>query len=526
MYYNAEAKMNLNSRYIALVTVEAETPLLVGSGVKENLLGNSIAKDANSLPYIPGTGLTGVLWHSFNEYNTKELTNTIFGFGGIDGMGSLVKISSANLLSETGVIEGLQQIDFTDDFFRLFTILPQREHVRINHKGASDNENHGKFTDQVVYRGTRFVFKIELLADAEAGLETWNKLLEIISSPEFRIGGGTRKGFGKLKIINESSFTRHFDLRKEDNLEAYLNLPNSLNIPDNSNWTQLPEGKTTEDSNWKKYTLELKPKDFFIFSSGFADDEAKSTPKLERYIEWVDKKPQLRSESSLLIPASSIKGALAHRVAFEYNLLNKFWIEDNLSQSNYADFDLEQALSAYSIDENLLNDIESIDSLLEKVQNWNAGNSELLEDYVNSLDEVNNIERLSSIPNTGDSNIAVKALFGFAKNDEIDQNGQKGNVIIDDFFLPFTKSKIFNHNKIDRFTNGTIDGALFSEKVVYDTKNIKLKIFVNIKAFESDKNIEKAFNLALDAIKNGSLALGGMTTKGHGVFEEAKKIME
>lgn len=100
--------MKYNQRYIAKFTIEAETPVSVGSGEKGLLIDRLVAKDANGLPYIPGTSLTGVLRHSL--YNEKFI-NDIFGFEGKKGMGSRLIISSAYLVGDDGktVIEGLKK---------------------------------------------------------------------------------------------------------------------------------------------------------------------------------------------------------------------------------------------------------------------------------------------------------------------------------------------------------------------------------------------------------------------------------
>ena len=53
--------MKYDYRYIARIVLEAETPLVVGGGNNELSTDRPVAKDANGLPYIPGTSLTGVL---------------------------------------------------------------------------------------------------------------------------------------------------------------------------------------------------------------------------------------------------------------------------------------------------------------------------------------------------------------------------------------------------------------------------------------------------------------------------------
>ena len=74
-------------RHVAHIVIEAKTPLVFGSGEKDILADNMIAKDANGLPYIPGSTLAGTLRHALGEVASDNL----FGFNGDssdDGLGS------------------------------------------------------------------------------------------------------------------------------------------------------------------------------------------------------------------------------------------------------------------------------------------------------------------------------------------------------------------------------------------------------------------------------------------------------
>ncbi|RME93562.1 MAG: hypothetical protein D6767_00685, partial [Candidatus Hydrogenedentota bacterium] len=89
-------------------------------------------------------------------------------------------------------------------------------------------------------------------------------------------------------------------------------------------------------------------------------------------------------------------------------------------------------------------------------------------------------------------------------------------------------SKIFNHVKIDRFTGGAIDGALFSERVLYGG-TLPLTMEYHPSGNEADPDAKKAFLEALKDLANGLLPLGAASAKGHGFFtadfneQEAKK---
>lgn len=515
--------MNYTHRYIAKFTVEAETALSIGSGEKGLITDKLVAKDANGLPYIPGTGLTGVLRHSFPD---KNLVDEIFGSGGENGKGSRLILSAGCLIGEDGktVIEGLRNIDINSGYYSYFSRLPERDHVRINDKGAA--VEHGKYDEELVHKGTRFVFDIELIGD-ETDKNNWTKLLEIFASPIFRIGSGTRKGFGKLKIIKEFSKTMTFDLSKEAELKSYLNKSSSLN-ESVEGWEPLPKFEVESGTpGWTKHVLNIQPKDFFLFDAGFGDDDADNKPKTETYFDWENGVPKLTEKAHLLIPGTSIKGAIAHRVSFHYNQMKNVEIGKESKINIESSIDVEKAIQKtidqYDIEtmaypsesdewEKMENEIDAL--TIEKISDW--------KDYIENIEEEVLTKKNSTLP-VGENNEAVKELFGYAKNSDNEIDGLRGRVIINDLYLPYNRKndKVFNHTKIDRFTNGTIDGALFQEKATQYKDSIQLEIWVEDVAFLNDAFIGEAFNQALIDITEGSLQLGGNTTKGHGVFTGA-----
>jgi len=226
-------------RYLACIEIEAETPLALGSGERDVMTDRLVTTDVNGLPYIPGTALAGVLRNAFSLTVNKKTINSLFGYSEEEekklykgkkerekdnGQGSRLILSSAQMVSKDGkVIDGLQPIDFSDTFYANFQNLPIRQHVRISHKGAA--EEGGKFDEQVVYKGTRFSFEMEL-AGNDNDKESWEKLLAEIINPVFRLGGGTRKGFGAIKVTDFKS--EALRLTDEEDLNRYLEKTSEL----------------------------------------------------------------------------------------------------------------------------------------------------------------------------------------------------------------------------------------------------------------------------------------------------------
>jgi CRISPR/Cas system CSM-associated protein Csm3 (group 7 of RAMP superfamily) len=443
----------MKTKYIAQITIEADTPLKVGSNSSDFLQDSPIQKDWNGLPMIFGTSIAGVLRKHYRDvYENDDL----FGFQRMDekkekdlSEGSKVILSNALLLDEEKTVNENLLLE-KSEFLKIFDNLPIREHTKIDHRGVTgSSKEYSKFDEEVVYKGTQFKFSIEVLADKEA----FKNLLELLQSPSFRLGGGTTKGFGKFRVLSIATVI----LDSIDDLVIYSSSLNSdLSKLGSDGFSLLEFGVEASDSEQKTikaknhtiYTLKIKPDDFFIFGAGFGDADADQTPVYEKVVDY---KNQRLSDKQILIPASSVKGALSHRTAFYYN---------------------------------------------KKMMK----------------------EEVKYEPKIGEENDAVVALFGHKKemSDDVEL-GQKGKLLISDCFKEEKQesTKVFDHVSIDRFTGGAIDGALFQEKTIAQRDNWDIEILL-----ENDvkQEFKDAFEKALKDVCKGMLALGGATTKGHGVF--------
>ncbi len=455
---------------IARFVIETTTPIAIGTGDKDFITDSPVLKDINGLPYIPGTSLAGVVRHAIGEEDAK----LFFGYNdrsnSKNSIGSEIIFTNAIMIGENGdVLDGLQEVDFKGEFYEHFKTLPIRQHNRINHKGVV--ENAGKFDEQIVYKGTRFCFEIEKVSD-RAKDENFEKVIAKLFSKELRIGSGTRSGFGEIEV--KSYKAAYLDLTNEEHLKAYLNKSSSL--IDQDFWNTNIVKEETEKYNslsvgddWVEYKLILKADDFFLFGSGFGNDDADMTPVRESIIEWNGNIPRFK-HNYILLPATSVKGTISHRVAFHYNKLSGVFA-DKITEEKYTE-------------------------------------------------------------HVGSNNKAVRALFGSegekdnSNTKDTDNKQQRGNVLFSDLIIQSDsiKKKILNHVAIDRFTGGAIDGALFQEEVLYGGDTIfEMKMLLDKASCETttdndSENIIKAFENALTDISIGMLPLGGGVNRGHGSF--------
>lgn len=317
--------MGINSkvyqyRCIARVLVEAESVIAVGTGDRKVFTDSPIARDVNGLPYIPATSIAGIVRHALCIQDGEP---SIFGYhDSKGGKGAQVIFTDAQMIGVDGnVVDGLVAIDWQNDFYAAYRQLPIRQHVCIGGNGTAIKG--GKFDNEVVYKGTRFVFEMEIYSDENLEKE-FTEILTTLYDESLRIGGGSRKGYGKLRVVN--SWTAILDLSIEQDLNDYITKSSNLSIP----WTRfslMASPKKIFANDWTMYVVHLSPTDFFLFGSGMGDDDADNTPMSERIVTWDGMKPTITSEQ-VLIPASAVKGALAHRTAYHYNRLNHLFVEN------------------------------------------------------------------------------------------------------------------------------------------------------------------------------------------------------
>lgn len=314
-------KTNKRYRLLARIVLEATTPLAVGSGEKSILSDSLVAKDVNGLPYIPATSIAGVLRHLIGEENAK-----IF-FGNPDKKamtGSEIIFTEAKLLGKDGKpLDGLQ-VDLKDEFISQYFSLPIRQHNSINESGSVRDT--GKFDEQIVYKGSRFCFEIEMVSDKEKN-ESFLEVLRKIYSDSFKLGSGTNCGFGELKVI--SCKTKSLNMDTPDDRAFYAKKSSDLS----KDWEG--DSPTIEKDDTKTtivYELSLTPEDFFLFGSGYGDDDADMTPVKEKTVVWESGNPSF-SNYQVLIPATSVKGAIAHRTAYYYNKKCKYFVGDDRAKA-------------------------------------------------------------------------------------------------------------------------------------------------------------------------------------------------
>lgn len=461
--------------YIARFVIEAHTPLSIGTGGSDGVYDHPIVRDANELPMIPGTSLAGVLRHLWAQDAELDSANALFGYQDRDqGEASRLEVAACVLQDSRGQpVEGLLLGDqaqrlHTDPLLAAAVKTREnpvfRDRVRLTHRGVAANT--GKFDRGLLPAGHRFSGELRLWS-AHTDDPDWDRLLRLLADPRLRLGGGTRAGLGAMQLMALDQ--GQFDLRKPADINAFQQLSPRLH---DTQGLAPKSVQARQDTGVQTLSITLKPHDFWRIGQGDTSllgatrqAQAKTPdllPKQEPKITWEQDQASVGKRFAL-VPGSAVKGALAHRTAFHWNILKENYV-DNFS--------------------------------VECIRNWDK--SEKCE--------------------------GVIALFGTAKNqDRQEQTGQAGHIVIDDVHVDISPQELTHcvqtqiHNSIDRFTGGVRNRMLFTEELIYQ-KSIKLTITLLPGAKQAEADARRAFAQALRDLCAGRLALGGGTTKGHGLF--------
>lgn len=471
--------------HIARFVLEAETAVSINSGLSDGAFDTLIVKDANNLPAIPATSLAGVLRHQLRgvlpeDNKTSETINRIFGFAKDDkNAASRLQVSWGCIHdSHNKPVEGLILDNKRINNDPLLKFLSQehamhRERVRINAKGVA--QDGAKFDITIIPAGCRFSFEIsywsETAEKADSTESDWGQILSLIQAPLY-IGASTRSGLGLFKCVelHQNSFNLGDTSQQESYEKDYQRYQQLGFAVDDYRQLDKQEKENIED---KRIFAELKltAEDFWRF--GHAGEPLKPSAKspdattlVEPVIDW-EISPANFSPRHIVIPGSSVKGALNHRVQYHLNrLVNRYRDAD--------DFD------EIEIPENLLFGSERNDK-----DGKESGQAGLI--FISDIH------------------------FKYSPK-------EKGHKVVH-----------LTHNSLDRYTGGVRDKVLYMEELLWRMKDpFTLKLVIDEARFklieQQDQQIplekyKRAIALALDDLTEGRLALGAGSSKGHGYFE-------
>lgn len=500
---------------LARVTVEFETALTIGTGTGDDLADSACVLDANGLPTLPATSIAGVLRQAFaaRHHDGQRARSVqqrhadvldvedLFGFQLRDkGESSRLEVSWGQVHDSKNRPVPLRtaSLDGQDPVLRALISGVLRDHVRINDLGVADDG--GKFDELLVPAGARFTFELlvhqgrtELSAKAEL-----DELVGLLTDPKVRLGGRTRRGYGVFKVVSAEG--RSFDLSKNSDREAFLKLPREISSPVDNKKVGLVRIEPASKKASSGHRLMIFPQDHFLFGTGVAvrdehrtsqrkGEEAKAhdkVPVTERRISWVGDVGRVTTEeqAEVLIPGSAIKGALKHRALFHARRAQGLWATVDPKENDS------------------LNDPSQSKTAIEPHRKPNESDA--------AVEIIN--EMFGSIKSSADATSEVRA-----------GTGMPGRLYISDLYLSpkSAPSAPVQHVSLDRFTQGPMDGLLFSEAPISGGPPLELKIQLEPPreaAAPQWRAAVDALNAALADLAEGRLALGAGSNKGFGYF--------
>ncbi len=342
--------------YLARLVLETRTPLSIIAGRGDGTFDTLLVRDANNLPVLPGSSIAGVLRHLYQHNYGKQSTQALFGSGDLNQeRSSQVHVSWGCIHdSHNKPVEGLvlNQSYLTNDPLlsdarQIAPII--RNHVHLTHRGTAAEQ--AQFYRTSLRTGHRFTVEISLWSDKPEN-ECWENLLALLNRPDFRLGGATRRGLGALRVI--SLHVGQFNLTDTNDFAAYQRL--SIKLADGYH-DLLQEKKLVKKNIFPSAKIRLTPREGYRFGQGtepfFVDDKADLLPVREQKVEWnQDNKGTLTDERYIVIPASGVKGALRHRVAFHYNALKGHFADSPIPNESNNTNQAVTALFGFTKDNN------------------------------------------------------------------------------------------------------------------------------------------------------------------------------
>jgi CRISPR/Cas system CMR subunit Cmr4 (Cas7 group RAMP superfamily) len=458
---------------IARVTIEVASPLSIGSGDGGGVFDVAIARDANGFPMINGASLQGVL-RSLMERSDRGKADWLFGTMQARTTSpakitvNAAMVHNANDCAVVGLI--LDGSDLSD------ALLPKlrdedpvlRDHVRINEMGAADGS--GKFDRAAVPRGTRFSFELSMWCSSAEEISAFKEVLALVPHPLFRLGGATRRGYGRIKVLAMAMAKFATPAEQADDICKLRSKPLSyqrdLQPVDTSHddWADVIDIAIdlTTCGYWRAGNdgTAVRTDSQQGIEQANRHREVDAAFTREPWIDWASGKgtwqePGSSEAQDYVLAGSSIRGALAHRALFHWNKIC----------GNFVDAESPNA-------------------------------AEQLKAFMRRRN-------------------GLEIFLGVEKTD---RTGTRSALIVDDHVFKPVNIHIADHNSIDRFTGGVRNGVLFSEELVH-SGDITVRLIIDNKV-AVDAGARAALCAAVKDLCEGKLSLGA---KSQGWFELANK---
>lgn len=448
-----------------------KSPLRIGSGSTDDITDLLVLKNKSGKAFIPGTSLAGVLRREIKALCGKdEVVNCLFGY--VDKKTGDCKQS---LITVSDVV-------FDDSKIVI------REGVGINSLAGTAIEN-AKFNFEGIERGAEGNFEIEItVRQQDKDIKDYNFLhrnnefnakdmyedlaasIVDVLMYGINVGASTSKGFGKICVKDNNCKLFLFDFKKIEEQEA----------------EEKEKVKLNSAAAWLKYLRNPEKEPTIVYPM-----KINTTPRGAGHKTFV-LEAEFYLRSSLLVrdyntyDENTSSGGKLTAVQMKYSGSDSE-DSDNKDKGGYL-------IPGSSVKGVIRSCATRILLDLMKIKNKN------LEKDCKSFD--------------GKINGILNAIMG--------SKSLKSRLSVDEIYIPEANlhSQEQTRNRIDRFTGGTIESALFTEKPVWRKFGEISKTFKMCCRIHNCQDHEAGLMLlVLREMWLGNVALGGGKAIGRGVLE-------
>lgn len=446
------------------------SPLSVGSG-DENFSDKDIVVDGRGYPYIPGTALAGV----YRQLFPADIADKYFGLELTADRKKTAMDEGENVLTDSSILVYDAVIQNAEK-----RVVKTRDMVALDEYKVS--KDGAKFDFQILEPGAIFVTYIEQNMECSEDGYILDEIAYAWENKEILLGAKTGRGYGTTEVIELAQCC--FDLEKEEECDNWLD----FDMYAESKWEpcKKPDCLETLEKDLKKYENGKSEKDCLAYKAALErynaiegrrkKDEVVILLELKQCggisvrqystdINGADYSQMTLSDGTPVIPGTTWAGAF--RAQMEKLDKNNFGRNKSLTKKFFGD---------------------AKEKKRSKVQNVNNDQSNLTEHSVSQK---------------------TRIMFSESK-----------------FKKDSGRWETYTRNAIDRFSGGTVDGALYTERTYFDGKT-ELRIVCDYSERNEKYSIKSevrttfasVFAAAILDLNEGIMSVGGLTAVGHGLFE-------
>ena len=443
------------------IEIMLASPLALGSGDSKNTDRDLLLNSLNE-PYIPASSIAGVIRDSLLRYLGEDQKETVYQYLGM--VKKATEDDPESSKQESRIVFYDAVLSSNSKWHISTRDSVSLDEYRTAKKGA-------KFDMEILEAGAHFCTYLEQSIFEGDDREFAEKIIARIIEDNLLFGGKSMRGYGEIKITAVG--WKQFDLTNAEDLEKWLD----FDIYEEKGWESFENLTDAQKENngivlhlkqtggisVRKYTTAVRNPDSLIPQPDYEQLTAHSYD--------YSKKEKEDSVPLPVIPGTSWAGAFRHR-------MKEFGVDISSKNSIFGYVGQPEEKKRLRIDGSVSRNSNNVVAETGKNQNQSVKT---------------------------DSNKLKKP-----------ENRKRSKIRFSESRIENAKEKILSRNALDRFSGGTAEKALFTEKTFYGgTTSLTISWHDKGKMTEID---QKALAATIADLHFGFLAVGGETSIGRGRF--------